>query len=1583
MSAAEKKAAAENAANSLAEKQLVNALQTVQPLRDVDFFLFRKQVERVALKNSWHSSILDHRQNAPAHPTAKYAADVRAAYTLITTKSDGSRADPDLERVADNDANAAWRAVKRRYVSDTPAGRQRVDDAFTQASMASTNTTIGGWIATVNRLGRDKIEAGGTCSEEDRLTRLLSGLLPEFKEIKNLLNHQKGVPLTYASASDDLLDWAMNNNCEDLKKGSARQSRAFNVHAEDKKSSEEQQARIAALGKEQCHMYTAGKCRFGANCYRRHDGPGGCTPGAAGTSKPHPSKAPPPKASCNFCGSPGHSTLNACESFLQTISAGRTGVPDSQAFYHASPAAPAAGSSGQAVSVSGQARVHPAYSFNVQARDAFAPGLGTVEDAPEGHAPESSSWSSVFFHVLLLVCMFGVLTLSAALRFKFLAVAFIVVAGTVPAAVNARAVSTVHTTHSARRCFDRRWIAALLALLFALLVPCVSATELDDPLQFMRQWACVRPSAYLNQCGQETPSGAYEWCSDSGTNRFVTNDITDFVPSSVIRIPTDVAVGGGTVTSPCTGTVLIKSLDHNHVIECQDVLLLPNCAQKLLPAYQFLKKKCKLTYDGDTQTVHLVDSAKAPILSGKEIGGLYYFHCQTLRDHGLLEGRQGHQVGEPSQPQPDPAPTTLFGLPVGKTISAAGADFSRRLLECHWAYGHLNFDKLRKLLGLKRGDDPDCPACTIALARKKALSKNARPRSTRPCHRMFLDLGFTAGNRYMFQLYVDDHDRVSYLDVIESKTEVLAKWVDLKIHLENDMQPWKFAFIKTDEEPIYSTPAWEEHCKTHGLTHEKSGVYRHDQMGVVERAMQTVGTSFRCMMITGNAPERCIPSALRFANIIRNYSPTKANNGLTPMDKRAGKRLPINRRLLRGPLFCLAFAHVDKDKRPKHGDRGVACVYFGYIPMNNTYHVMEWHTGREYYSADLTFYPAIFPFRANPQRVVGNLNRWDDLAPHLQDPVDPAEVVAQRKSLRQRGYRLSGGQPLVDIPDIDVPPSDAAVHVADDGKFSIHNFGPDPRSMAEALQMHDADEWIVAELKEKESIKQHDVYDVVPRSEAAANGKRIFKPRPVLKRKFNPPDADHPLGSLDKHKCRLTVAAYTRMLTEGVDYKEKHAGTVRWNAIKVLFAIAVREDYDIVLFDISTFFLYGVLDEPFYMEIPDRWEEDGKERPHYIWKLKRSLYGLPHAPNRAQAELKQCYAAKGEYKATAADDCVYVSTDNNTGVSLSGTHVDDIFHVGDTAGTDKLERTLRSKFDITVNRNPTHVTKVQLVRDRRKKWAKLHQTHYTTELLDSYDMLDSHPVDTPMDAGTAKTLMLLPDDQHTPVTLKAFQGLVGSLIWLQQRTRPDLNYVVCLLSRFLRCASSRHLELAKNRVLKYLNGTRDLGISFYSTDADWKLTGSADADLAGDLKTSRSVLSTNTTLGTFGCISSRSALERKVCTSTGQAETYSFGSLCKEIIWDRLLLKELGYPQEDPTPAYSDNDGVIIQSTKAVNHATAKHYRISQAFIRQLGEDGVVKAIPVDTAYNSSDLGTKPLAFQLFSRHRGALMGPQTAPGST
>jgi hypothetical protein len=401
---------------------------------------------------------------------------------------------------------------------------------------------------------------------------------------------------------------------------------------------------------------------------------------------------------------------------------------------------------------------------------------------------------------------------------------------------------------------------------------------------------------------------------------------------------------------------------------------------------------------------------------------------------------------------------------------------------------------------------------------------------------------------------------------------------------------------------VYTSQVWDSYCDQQGLTRELSARYRHDDNGVVERGMGVVGGSFRCMMIHGSAPAQDQPDALVHANVIRNNSPTRANQGRTPNEAEAGMKLPINKRLLKAPLFCLCFAHVYEEERAKHEPRGIACVYCGFDELNNVFKVKEWTTGKRYYNADVTFHPDRFPYRANPTRIQDYLHQYDDVAPHSLTEPEPTQPTERRLSTRERAPSaklMTRAQQF-----------SAAVDLAHNlAGYFVHQFGQTDPSWPEAMHGPYANDWVLAKLAEQNSFLERGVYTLVER--AAAQGKRVFKPKVVLKIKLLPPTPDFPLGQIDKFKYRLTIAAYTRMLKQGVDYAEKHASTVRWPSIKILIAIAVKYDLDIVLFDIKTFFLYGELEDEVYMEQEPSWVDPDKPARDWICRLNKSMYGLP------------------------------------------------------------------------------------------------------------------------------------------------------------------------------------------------------------------------------------------------------------------------------------------------------------------------------------------------------------------------------------
>ena len=118
----------------------------------------------------------------------------------------------------------------------------------------------------------------------------------------------------------------------------------------------------------------------------------------------------------------------------------------------------------------------------------------------------------------------------------------------------------------------------------------------------------------------------------------------------------------------------------------------------------------------------------------------------------------------------------------------------------------------------------------------------------------------------------------------------------------------------------------------------------------------------------------------------------------------------------------------------------------------------------------------------------------------------------------------------------------------------------------------------------------------------------------------------------------------------------------------------------------------------------------------------------------------------------------------------------------------------------------------QINRDRSNRSLKIHQTLYTTKLLERMSMHKSNPTKLPIPAGIVLKAdaddELLEDDDIT-----VYQQIVGSVIYLVNGTRPDISYAVGQLARFMSSPGTTYFKLCKH-LLRYLNGTRTFGILY-------------------------------------------------------------------------------------------------------------------------------------------------------------------------
>ncbi|XP_020263406.1 uncharacterized protein LOC109839390 [Asparagus officinalis] len=120
----------------------------------------------------------------------------------------------------------------------------------------------------------------------------------------------------------------------------------------------------------------------------------------------------------------------------------------------------------------------------------------------------------------------------------------------------------------------------------------------------------------------------------------------------------------------------------------------------------------------------------------------------------------------------------------------------------------------------------------------------------------------------------------------------------------------------------------------------------------------------------------------------------------------------------------------------------------------------------------------------------------------------------------------------------------------------------------------------------------------------------------------------------------------------------------------------------------------------------------------------------------------------------------------------------------------------------------------------------INQEKYCEDLLKRFNMKNCNPVATP----ALLNEKLSTNDGAPKVDASSYRSLVGSLIYLTN-TKPDILYVVSIVSRFMSNPSKLHYGAAK-QILRYLQGTKSMGIK-YTTEEDNALSGYTDSDWAG------------------------------------------------------------------------------------------------------------------------------------------------------
>ena len=138
------------------------------------------------------------------------------------------------------------------------------------------------------------------------------------------------------------------------------------------------------------------------------------------------------------------------------------------------------------------------------------------------------------------------------------------------------------------------------------------------------------------------------------------------------------------------------------------------------------------------------------------------------------------------------------------------------------------------------------------------------------------------------------------------------------------------------------------------------------------------------------------------------------------------------------------------------------------------------------------------------------------------------------------------------------------------------------------------------------------------------------------------------------------------------------------SSVRTLLALANKYDLEIHQMDVKTASLNGHIEHDIYMSQPDGFIDP--ERPEYVCKLKKSLYGLKQSA-RCWNETLHSFLMNG-YRKSNADSCIYVKSTKNEDGFISfvilAVYVDDIIPLSNDIDMLNAEKKLLCKhFEMT------------------------------------------------------------------------------------------------------------------------------------------------------------------------------------------------------------------------------------------------------------------------------------------------------------
>ena len=306
----------------------------------------------------------------------------------------------------------------------------------------------------------------------------------------------------------------------------------------------------------------------------------------------------------------------------------------------------------------------------------------------------------------------------------------------------------------------------------------------------------------------------------------------------------------------------------------------------------------------------------------------------------------------------------------------------------------------------------------------------------------------------------------------------------------------------------------------------------------------------------------------------------------------------------------------------------------------------------------------------------------------------------------------------------------------------------EPKTIADVNRSPNKVQWQKAMKEEMESLMKTNTFieEKIPTDRKSISLKWVFK----LKT-----DQD---GKPQRFKPRLVARGFTQVA--GLDYDETYSPVVRIETIRLMVSLAASMKMPIKQLDIPTAYLNGVLDKPIYTCI------DGVD-----YRINKALYGLKQSGRLWNQRFHEFMVTNGFTRCTS-DGCMYIHSQKMIILLL---YVDDLLVLGKNPDqVETFEESMVEEFKAVQMGELSHILGISITKNA--KGYQLSQSAYVDRILAKYGLTDCNPAAIPM--NPTYTASPLPSQGQ-----ENYRGMIGSLLYLANCTRPDISAAVCKLAQ--------------------------------------------------------------------------------------------------------------------------------------------------------------------------------------------------------